>query len=109
MYHKGALTTDILKNRKNIVIAYINAWANESEMEKISTLVNSEFVSKYIISLIDKYHIKEHMLEEVSNLQLRIQNRIAKIEKKTGHYNWCHHFNNFIDITIAASRKRALC
>lgn len=109
MHHKGALTTDILKNRKNIVIAYIHAWANESEIEKISTLSNSEFVSKYVISLIDKYHIKEHMLEEVSNLQLRIQNRIAKIEKKTGHYNWCHHFNNFIDITIAASKKRALC
>lgn len=108
MHHKGALTTDIIKNRKNIVIAYINAWAKKSELDRISTLNDSEIVLKYIISLIDNYNIKEHMLEEISNLQLRIQNRIAKIEKITGHSRWCHHFNNFIDITIAASKQRAL-
>ena len=107
--HKGALTTDILKNRKNIVIAYIHAWANQKEIEKLSVVHEPELMSKYIISLIDKYHIKEHMLTEVSNLQLRIRNRIAKIETKTGRYNWCQHFNNFIDITIAASKKRASC
>lgn len=109
MYHKGALTTDILRNRKNIVIAYIYAWANKNETETLSDLNESECISKYIISLIDKYHIKEHILEEVSNLQLRIRNRIAKIETITGHCNWCKHFNNFIDITVAASKKRALC
>lgn len=49
------------------------------------------------------------MLSEISNLQLRIQNRITKIEANTGHTNWCQHFNNFIDITITASKKRALC
>lgn len=75
-HHKGALTTDILKNRKNIVIAYINAWASKSELEKISTLDNPEFISHYVNSLIEKYQIKEQMLDEVSNLQLRIQNRV---------------------------------
>ena len=109
VHHKGALTTDILKNRKNIVVAYIYALANESETKKFSSLNNPEVMSKYIVSLIDKYQIKEHMLTEVSNLQLRIRNRIAKIEAKTGHYTWCQHFNNFIDITVAASKKRALC
>lgn len=109
MSHKGALTTDILKNRKNIVIAYIHAWANKKEIEKLATINNPEIMSKYIMSLVDKYHIKEHMLTEVSNLQLRIQNRISKIEAKTGHYNWCQHFNNFIDITVMASKKRASC
>ena len=109
MHHKGALTTDILKNRKNIVIAYINVWAKKGELDKIATLNNSEIVSKYVISLINKYNIKKHLLEEVSNLQLRIKNRIAQIEKITGHLSWCHHFNNFIDITIAASKQRASC
>lgn len=107
--HKGALTTDILKNRKNIVVAYIYAWANKSEIEKFSNLSDSENMSNYIASLIDKYHIREHMLSEIENLQLRIRDRITKIETKTNHFNWCKHFNDFIDITVSASKKRALC
>lgn len=107
--HKGALTTDILKNRKNIVVAYIYAWANKKEIEKFSDLSDSEYISDYVASLINKYHIKENMITEISNLQLRIKDRIAKIEMKTNHINWCRHFNDFIDITIAASKERALC
>lgn len=107
--HKGALNTDLLKNRKNIVVAYIYAWVSENDLKMLSTSNNSEYLSNYITSLIDKYHIKEHLMTEISNLQLRISDRIAKIEKITGHTNWCKHFNNFIDITVAASKKRALC
>lgn len=107
--HKGALNTDILKNRKNIVIAYIYAWVSENELEKLSNSSNPEYISNCITSLIDKYHIKEHLMTEISNLQFRIRNRITKIEMKTGHSNWCNHFNNFIDITVAASKKRASC
>lgn len=107
--HKGALTTDILKNRKNIVVAYIYAWVSESEIEKLSNLKESAYISDCITSLLNKYHIKEHLMTEISNLQLRIKDRIAKIETKTGHFNWCKHFNNFIEITVAASKKRASC
>lgn len=107
--HKGALTTDILKNRKNIVIAYIHAWANKNEIDKLLNFNNPTEMSSYIAALIDKYCIKEHLMTEISNLQQRIRNRISKIEAKTEHYSWCKHFNNFIDITIAASKKRALC
>ena len=107
--HKGSLNTDILKNRKNIVVAYIYAWASENELKKLSNLNDSEYISNYITSLINKYHIKVHLLTEISNLQLRIRDRIAKIEMKTGHTDWCKHFNNFIDITVEASKKRALC
>lgn len=109
IHHKGKLTTDILKNRKNIVIAYINAWADKKEIEHLMALTEPESMSKYIIYLINKYHIKDNMQTEIFNLQRRIENRITKIEAKTGHHNWCHHFNNFIDITISASKKRALC
>lgn len=105
--HKGALTTDILKNRKNIVVAYIYAWANEKEIDKLSNLSESEYISSYINTLINKYRIKEHLMVEISNLQLRIKDRIEKINIKTGHFNWCKHFNNFVDITIDASRERA--
>lgn len=107
--HKGSLNTDLLKNRKNIVVAYIYAWVSEKELKKLSTLNDSEYMSNYITSLISKYNIKEHLLTEISNLQLRIGDRIAKIEQITGHTDWCKHFNNFIDITVAASKKRALC
>jgi Geranylgeranyl pyrophosphate synthase len=106
--HKGTLTTDILKNRKNIVVAYIYAWASENEIEKLSNLNDSESMSNYITSLINKYHINKHMITEIANLQLRIRDRIAKIEMKTGHFNWCKHFNDFVEITVAASKKRAL-
>lgn len=109
MYHKGALTTDILKNRKNIVIAYIHAWADEKEIERLTAIKRPDLMAEYIISLINKYQIKEHMLTEVTNLQRRIQNRISKIEAKTGQQSWCQHFNNFIDITVMASKKRASC
>ena len=107
--HKGTLTTDILKNRKNVVVAYIHAWADNKELEELFSINNSESISKYISKLMKKYHIIEHMLKEISNLQLRIRDRIFKIEQLTGHSNWCKHFNNFIDITIAASKKRASC
>ncbi|MCM1238021.1 MAG: polyprenyl synthetase family protein [Lachnospiraceae bacterium] len=107
--HKGALTTDIIKNRKNVVVTYIYAQASEFETEKLSTLNDSEQMSDYVTFLIEKYHIKEHLMEETSSLQERIKDRIAEIERVTGHHNWCTHFNNFVDITIAASKKRASC
>lgn len=109
MQHKGTLTTDILKNRKNIVVAYIYAWAKQNEIKKLSDMNNSDDISNYISFLINKYHITEHLMAEISNLQLRIRDRISKIETKTKRANWCKHFNNFIDITISASRKRASC
>lgn len=107
--HKGTLTTDILKNRKNIVMAYINTWAKQNEMKILLSKDNPDDIINYVIFLITKYNIKENLMEEISNLQLRIKNRISKIELETGHSNWCKHFNNFIDITISASRKRASC
>lgn len=107
--HKGALTTDILKDRKNIVIAYIYAWANEKEVGRIPSLDDPTMMFNYITMLLDKYYIKEYILSEISNLQLRIHNRIKKIETQTNHHSWCKHFNDFINITISASKKRALC
>jgi geranylgeranyl pyrophosphate synthase len=107
--HKGALTTDIIKNRKNIVVAYINAWAKQDEIKKISSMNNSNDISNYITDLINKYHITEHLMTELSNLQLRIKDRISKIEIKTNCAKWCEHFNDFIDITISASKDRASC
>lgn len=108
MKHKGSLTTDILRNRKNIIIAYIYAWASEDEIDILATHRNSKSLCEYVVQLINKYRIKEHIMSEISSLQLRIQDRISKIEKKTSCSNWCKHFNNFIDITIKASKKRAL-
>lgn len=109
MQHKGKLTTDILKNRKNIIVTYIYAWAKQDETEKLSKMNNSDDISNYITTLIRKYNITDHLMTEISNLQLRIRDRISKIKIKTKHSNWCKHFNNFIDITISASRKRASC
>ena len=106
--HKGALTTDILKNRKNIVVAYIYAWANKSEIEKLSNLNNSGDISSFISFLINKYSINENIIQEIENLQLRIKDRIAKIEIKTSNSEWCKHFYHFINITVSASKKRAL-
>lgn len=107
--HKGTLTTDILKNRKNIVVAYIYAWAKQNETEKLIKMNNSDEISNYITSLMNKYHITKYIMTEISNLQLRIRNRISRIEIKTKHTNWCKHFNDFIDITVSASKKRASC
>lgn len=107
--HKGALTTDFIKNRKNIVVAYVFAWANQKETEKLTSLEDCLSVTNYILFLIDKYDIKNHLMEEISDLQLRIQDRIEKIEKKTGCFEWCKHFKGFIDITISASKERASC
>ncbi|MCM1287731.1 MAG: polyprenyl synthetase family protein [Clostridium sp.] len=107
MKHKGGLTTDVLKSRKNIVIAYIYAWAEENEIDKLSSYQDPSSMSEYVIQLINKYQIKKHIMTEISNLQSRIKDRISKIEKKTSCFNWCKHFNNFIEITINASKKRA--
>lgn len=108
MKHKGSLTTDILKNRKNIVIAYIYAWASKDEIDILTNHKDSKNIYENVVQLINKYQIRQHMMTEISNLQLRIKDRISKIEKKTSCSNWCKHFNNFVEITINASKKRAL-
>lgn len=107
--HKGALTTDIQKNRKNIIIAYIYAWAKKKDIEKLTQITEPEALTNYILSLIDKYKIKEHLMTEISHIQLRIRKRIESIETITGCSEWCKHFNNFIDITLVASKERASC
>lgn len=106
--HKGTLTTDIIENRKNIVVAYIYAWADKEEIKRLENLEGSEAMSNCIGHLIHKYDIKKHLLQEIYNLQLRIEDRLDKIEVKTGHTEWCKHFAHFIEITISASKKRAL-
>lgn len=106
--HKGTLTTDIIENRKNIVVAYIYTWADKGEIKQLESLEKAEAMSDCISSLIHKYDIKKYLIQEISNLQLRINDRLAKIEMKTGHSEWCKHFKHFIEITISASKKRAL-
>ena len=106
--HKGALSTDILKNRKNIVVAYIYAWATKRETELLESIVDANEAFDNVVSLINKYKIKTHLIEEVSNLQMRIYNRIDKIEALTSYSKWCKHFKGFIDVTISASKDRAL-
>jgi heptaprenyl diphosphate synthase len=108
MKHKGMLTTDILEDRKNLVIAYIYAWANKKEIKELKVTCESKKIFQSVNSLISKYGIKEHMLEEIENLQKRIDDRITKIEQITKRSEWCKHFAKFIDITISASKKRAL-
>jgi heptaprenyl diphosphate synthase len=107
--HKGALSTDIIKNRKNIVVAHIYAWATKTETNQLEETNNSNQKMYYsVVSLIEKYHIRELILEEVAELQRRINDRIGKIEKLTGHSRWCALFMDFISITLAASKERAL-
>lgn len=106
--HKGSLTTDVLKERKNIVVAYILAWANQKERFTLLCQNDPKMMLSYASELIKKYDIVKHMMTEISNLQDKIKNRISIIEKETSHCNWCKHFESFIDITISASKKRAL-
>lgn len=106
--HKGTLTTDVIQNRKNIIVAYIYAWASDNELEELIYLNNPTQISNYIAFLLKKYNINNHIMQEIVNLQLRIEDRIVKIELITGHCEWCKHFKNFIEITISASKKRAL-
>jgi geranylgeranyl pyrophosphate synthase len=107
--HKGALSTDIIKNRKNIVVAHICAWATKKEMNQLEAINNStQKMYCSVVSLIKKYQIRELILEEVVNLQRRINDRISKIETLTGHSRWCALFKDFINITLAASKERAL-
>lgn len=106
--HKGSLTTDVLKDRKNIVFAYILSWANEKEQSTLICQTDPQKILSYASELIKKYDIVKHVMTEISSLQDKIKNRISIIEKKTSHCDWCKHFESFIDITISASKKRAL-
>ena len=108
MKHKGKLSTDILNYRKNIVISYIKAWANRNEINQLSQLKDPDIAYTQVSQLIKKYKIISLILEEVSELQEKINNRIDEINTITGNNRWCFHFKNFIDILISASKHRAL-
>lgn len=106
--HKGALTTDILRNRKNIIIAYINAWGNDNDIRILGEISDPYKLSSYISKMIIKYDIIVKIMDEITLLQDRINDRIITIQAESKKSNWCAHFKNFIDVTIAASKERAL-
>ena len=82
--HKGRLSTDILRNRKNIVVTYINALGRKSEVSKLKKLEDPMLVYEYMKKHIGRYGIIDIIYEEIDILTEKIYRMIDEIKDITG-------------------------
>lgn len=103
--HKGSLNTDISRNRKNICIPTLQVFLNTKEKKELEQS-SIEKRDELLLSLFQKYNIKEHLFEEISICCVRIHANIDLISKKQQIESWCENFNIFVDSAIDVSKKR---
>lgn len=105
--HKGAVSIDISNNRKNIVYAYLVNTASDDEINLLKSSEGGSLDLSFINSLITKYKIIELILEEIDNLQSRIEMSIDHILTLSNSKEWCKHFKTFIKLLVEVSSSRA--
>ena len=103
--HKGSLNTDISRNRKNICIPNLQLFLTSEEINELQ-LSSVEDRDQMLLSLFNKYNVKEHLFEEISVCSRRIHSNIDLIPKDTQIESWCDNFHSFVDSAIEVSKKR---
>lgn len=103
--HKGSLNTDISRHRKNICIPVIYAFLNMKEKKKIKHSPVEERDS-ILLTLFQKYNIKQHLFDEISNTCDRIHTNIDCIPITPQTKDWRDDFHTFVESAISVSKKR---
>lgn len=103
--HKGSLNTDISRNRKNVCVPFMYVYLTHKEKKELSTC-SIENRDSYLLTLFEKYSIKEKLLKEISNVMSNIHTNIDKISPQTVNPIWIKSFHNFVDSVISVSEKR---
>ena len=105
--HKGSINTDISRNRKNISIPIINTFLNTEEKNKLEVLSNTDR-DQMLITLFEKYNVKEQLFEEISISCNRIHQNIDLIPISIHNKQWCEDFHNFVDSSILVNKNRLI-
>ncbi len=103
--HKGSLNTDISRNRKNICVPLLYIYLTSKEKKKLENALAEE-KDMLLLDFFQKYHIQQHLFNEIDNVYKRIHNNISLMAGKNQMKEWCENFETFVDSVIAVSQKR---
>lgn len=103
--HKGSLNTDISRNRKNVCIPFLYIYLTAKEKRELEK-IDPKKRDSYLLTLFEKYSIKQKLFEEISNVTCNIHTNIDKISPQAVNPIWLQNFHYFVDSVIAVSKKR---
>lgn len=103
--HKGSLNNDINRFRKNICLPVLFALMTKQDKKDI-TRNNHEFDETLLYKLLDKYNVKDILLEEIDSVIKNIKYEIEHSFIKQLETNWKNDFTCFIDSIVSVFAKR---
>lgn len=103
--HKGSINTDVSRNRKNVCLPFLYIYLNSKEKRELKKC-DLENRDGYLLTLFEKYSIKQKLFEDISNIIRNIHTNIDKLSPQAVNPNWIQSFHCFIDSIISVSKKR---
>ena len=98
--HKGNLNSDCLRSRKNIVIPYLFSTASQDDRLLLKELLDSESNYSALKALFNKYHIRDIIFVDISDLRASVFSTIERIPKSKVNLHWKEVFPIFVDNLI---------
>ncbi len=98
--HKGNLNSDCLRSRKNVVIPYLFSFSSHGDRLLLKELLDSESNYGVLKTLFNKYHIRDAIFADISDLRATIFSTIEKIRADKVDPNWKEVFPLFVDNLI---------
>lgn len=98
--YKNNHNFDVEKNRKNMVIARLYQACTEEERNTISSNLTSEHLFKIIFELIEKYKIRDEVINDVERAKSKIESEMLALLKLINNTECVHDFLFFVHETI---------
>lgn len=107
--HKKSLNIDIVRERKNIAVAYIYGAATSKERANIMRKKDEE-LQEYVLGLYDKYSVGDAIKNEAYALERETMKIVDLLEKKCANLDCVRDFRRFVReiIEICFSRVEQL-
>lgn len=93
--YKGSINTDILRSRKSIVLPYLFQACSSRDKTYLLDLLKAQD-SNNIITLFNKYEVKERITKELECIQMSIFTSLKGIEE-LGYESWAQAFAVFVN------------
>lgn len=103
--HKGSANNDISRGRKNICIPVLFELISAKEKGKI-THTDGTLDELEILELMEKYHVKRIMLDEVEAMRNKTEHLILNDVEEYSRHNWGSEFVHFADSVVDVFKKR---
>lgn len=106
--HKGRLNTDIVYAKKNIALTLLYNLISEQEKEKLASMHSADDVNNLLIYYFKHYKIKDSFMREVNLIHEKISTQINELENQQLCSDWCHLFDDFINVIIQECKNRLI-